>query len=80
MILPIYADGGGGCRTARIVRGTIACIRRRQGMGKDGRAWVRMAGGGQRRQVFYKDGGHVLTKIRGTMEDGRGWVITAGDA
>ena len=36
MILPTYADGRGGGRTARIARETI----------EDSRAWVRTAGGG----------------------------------
>ena len=67
MILAAYADGGGDGRTAGIGRG----------VSEEGRAWVRTAGGGHRRQVFTKTAGHVLTKVRGTTGDGRGWVMTA---
>ena len=54
MILPAYADGRGGGRTARTARGTI----------KDGRAWVRTAGGG-------KDG-RYLQRRRGTCSQNEG--------
>ena len=37
-----------------------------QGVLEDGRAWVRVAGGGHRGQVFTKTAGHVLIKVRGT--------------
>ena len=42
-------------------------------MGKDGGGGAKTAG------IYIKTAGHVLTKMRGTIEDGRGWVMTAGD-